>query len=1425
MEWTGPDIARLRLYREKPRIGGTHAARARNGAGCGVDAGIHGAGDSHCVPAATGLPILHLPFVALYAGVLYYMYTTIGAPYEDALAAGAVFNPARPRPCRELPWEYMPSFVSRLALGFACFLHALTLFATRWNMGVRCALFYSSLANSADALEDATAVRVDPHKHKGKPELVQLEWMELSSPSELSFLMPDRSTSRVAGKLPAYDDEVDGEPVTLPFFVFQEIKYVYHPDAELWLRVECPVDAPLESYISAEGLHLADAGDARSMFGPNLYEIPMPTFGELYKDQLLSPFTVFQFFCVLLWCLDDYWKYSLFTLAMLLVFEATVSFSRLKSLSTLRAMNNAPRAILAFHSGKWVPVDSTELLPGDIISIRRNAVAATTMSTLEDRASSSATSAGASDQPQSSDNTIPCDCLLLSGSVVVNEANLTGESVPQLKEGVAATEVAPHVALDINGEHKVHMVFGGTTLLQHTGTGASSSGDTDKLSPPDGGAAAYVLRTGFSSSQGKLVRMIQFGAEKVTAGAGEVLLLMGFLLVFAIISSGYVLYKGMYDDDRDQFDLLLHCILIVTSVIPPDLNMQLAMAVNSSLMTLMKAAIFCTEPFRIPLAGKVNVALFDKTGTITTDKLVADAVVARNGPPVKPSDAPRSARVVLAGCHSLVQVNGIVLGDPLEEEALKAVSASYDAQTNIAALNSSSSSPTVRILHRHHFASKLQRMSVLAAVKQSPTASAELWALVKGSPEAVAKLLAPTSGLSSWYNATYQRLAKDGKRVLALAHKVVSGPRGDAAVATAAEQLFEGSRSSIESDLVFDGFIVFSCAVRADSRDVVAELREAAHDVVMITGDALFTAVHVARTVNILDSDRPALVCQPASDGSGGLVWANPIEAADGVGEIEPVALASADALAAQFSKLAVGADLAITGASLAELVEAVPDGAAWPAMVYFKVFARMTPELKEKVLAALKDSGHFTLMCGDGANDVGALKQAHVGLALLSGFGNANAASEDDVDADAASGDKPTSSKPKGKSKGKGKGKGKAVAKPELTPAEIAAKKAEAAKAKQAEYAAKMAEVEANIRARSEAGESMATVKEWWAFIQRETASAKAKASARKPKTFAESAALLAAQDDLSEGGGGEIPMVKLGDASIASPFTSKKPSIRGAVDVIRQGRCTLVTTLQMYQILALSCLISSYSLSVLYLDGIKYGDTQMTATGLLMTISYFAISMAKPLPRLSDVRPLTSIFHPALFLSLLAQFAVHLGTMVYAVSLTKALLPADTVLSIDGDFEPNLINTVVFLISSVQNVCVFAVNFKGRPFMYGITENRALMWSLGLVVLGAFVCAFEVSPMFNEALQLVAFPDGAFRSTIVLLLLVDVAGTFVLDRLLLAIFAPAIFKSSLKDIDGPTVARVVRNLLGLGAFLYFLVIPATLADPEALENGELEW
>jgi cation-transporting ATPase 13A1 len=142
---------------------------------------------------------------------------------------------------------------------------------------------------------------------------------------------------------------------------------------------------------------------------------------------------------------------------------------------------------------------------------------------------------------------------------------------------------------------------------------------------------------------------------------------------------------GLSDPDRSRYKIMLRCVLIITNVVPPELPMQLSLAVNYSIMSMIKKQIFCTEPFRIPNAGKVNICCFDKTGTLTVNDLIIkgltsvnlqnvinwapkpDSVESRIIPLADVYKHSKEALIVLAGCHTLAMADGNLVGDPIEK--------------------------------------------------------------------------------------------------------------------------------------------------------------------------------------------------------------------------------------------------------------------------------------------------------------------------------------------------------------------------------------------------------------------------------------------------------------------------------------------------------------------------------------------------------------------------------------------------------------------------------------------------------------------------------------------------------------------------------------------------------------------------------------
>lgn len=258
---------------------------------------------------------------------------------------------------------------------------------------------------------------------------------------------------------------------------------------------------------------------------------------------------------------------------------------------------------------------------------------------------------------------------------------------------------------------------------------------------------------------------------------------------------------------------------------------------------------------------------------------------------------------------------------------------------------------------------------------------------------------------------------------------------------------------------------------------------------------------------------------------------------------------------------------------------------------------------------------------------------------------------------------------------------------------------------------------------------------------------------------------------DEMNEEGNGRAaPVVKLGDASMASPFTAKHASVAPTLDIIRQGRSTLVTTLQMFKILGLNCLATAYVLSVMYLDGVKLGDVQATISGVFTAAFFLFISHARPLQTLSAARPHPNIFCAYVFLSLIGQFAMHLFFLISSVNEASKFMPEECI-EPDSEFHPNLVNTVSYMVNMMIQVATFAVNYMGHPFNQSISENKPFKYALFTAVGFFAVITSDLFRDLNDWLKLVPLPVG-MRGKLMLWAMLMFLGCYGWERLLRWLF-----------------------------------------------------
>uniref|UniRef100_A0A670KIZ9 Cation-transporting ATPase n=1 Tax=Podarcis muralis TaxID=64176 RepID=A0A670KIZ9_PODMU len=834
--------------------------------------------------------------------------------------------------------------------------------------------------------------------------------------------------------------------------------------------------------------------------GPNGIDVEIAPVWKLLFKEVLNPFYVFQLFSVCLWFAEEYIEYSVAIILMsLLSISLTVYDLRKQSVKLHRLVeshNGVLVKVLRKETGVQ-EVESRHLVPGDTLVLGGGK------------------------------SLLPCDAVLIHGQCVVNEAMLTGESIPVTKTCLPGgdQDSGRPWRESCAEDFRRHLLFCGTEVIQAKGP-----------------VRAVVLRTGFNTAKGDLVRSILYpkplNFRLYRDGIRFLLCLIGIAAIGMVYAVCVFVLNG-----EEAGEVVKKALDVITIAVPPALPAALTTGIIYTQRRLKKKGIFCISPQRINVCGQLNLICFDKEieDSSREDGEWAGAVIVRPG---------------------------------------------VKAQQGAAAVGG------MAILRQFPFSSALQRMSVVAQ-----EFGGERHVYMKGAPERVVGFCWPET-VPDTFPSKLQHYTSRGFRVIGLAQK--SLPAGMEVASLTREQL--------ESGLTFLGLLILENRLKSETRPVLEELSAARIRSVMVTGDNIQTAITVARNAGLIPPGSRVILVE--SSGQPGLpspsvTWELLEESKDDQGDSSETK--------ARYLEVGGGGGGPDPGRGRYHFCL---DGRTYEVLSqHFKhllpkllldgtVFARMSPPQKASLVQELQKMDYFVGMCGDGANDCGALKVAHVGISL----------SEQ--------------------------------------------------------------------------------------------------------------------------------------EASVASPFTSKTPNIECVPELIRQGRCALVTSFCMFKYMALYSTIQYLGVLLLYWQLNSFGNYQFLFQDLaISTLVGMTMSLNHAHPKLVPHRPPARLTSPPLLLSLVLNLLLSLSIQVCGFVLVQkqpwystrdllsacspgnksnAAFPASpsnrTEADVDNGYK-SYENTTVWLLSTFNCLLVALVFSKGKPFRQPVYRNHVFVLVLA-VQLG--VCLF---------------------------------------------------------------------------------------------------
>ena len=528
---------------------------------------------------------------------------------------------------------------------------------------------------------------------------------------------------------------------------------------------------------------------------------------------------------------------------------------------------------LVIRDGHETKIEAKDLVPGDIVILESGA-------------------------------RVPADVRLLQvNSLEINEASLTGESVP-VKKHVRVVSKETLLA------ERKNMAFMGTLVVE-------------------GRASAVVCDTGLETEIGQITVMLKETEDEQTPLQKKLNDFAKFVTKIILVIAFLMFLLGIIEGHQ-WVEMFTIAVAVVVSAIPEGLVIGMTMILTVGMKRILKNNGLVRKLVSAETLGSTTVICTDKTGTLTEGEMRVTQIATANNhfdlaaQSMKDTKLDKETEMLMQIawlCNDAVVENPdnfvdywSIIGSPTEKALLlfggqsTAIRDTSDQYSRLEEIPFDSERKYM--VTRHSYDKTRDILFMKGAPEKILDYSSKYFNKTKA-----AKL---TKARQDAFKNQWESLSKKGLRVLAGAYKLV--PKSFKGLDTCKEQ---------PHDLIMVGIWGLSDPLRPETKETIQDTWKAGIKTVVITGDNKFTARSIAAELGI-DTDKSSVV--------------------------------TGDELLKMSDKQL---DEKITG---------------------IKVYARVTPGDKLRIIKAWQKRGEVVSMTGDGVNDAPALKAADVGVVVSSG-------------------------------------------------------------------------------------------------------------------------------------------------------------------------------------------------------------------------------------------------------------------------------------------------------------------------------------------------------------------------------------------------------------------------------------------------------